>query len=278
MTVLSRAFVPTANRRLNELIGFLVLVFALLLVLALVSYSPLDPSFNTAAAPPPGRPAHNWIGVFGAVASDLTLQVLGVAAFLIPVYLVMYSVRWFRSRPINSPYAKTIGSLALLIFGAGLLGLPPWEFGWMGALPAEGLLGRIVADGLIHYFNVVGAYLICVAMIAVALYLSTAFSFGAVQVWSQTRFSFAYAALDRLADWRAERERKKAAKELEKKRATANAKPVVTAQLVPRRAETSSEKPGPRTPTQVPVPSSSGRGQERNRADVRCRIWQLRSS
>ena len=85
MTVLSRAFVPTANRRLNELIGFLVLVFALLLVLALVSYSPLDPSLNTAATPPASRPAHNWIGVFGAVASDLTLQVLGVAAFLIPV-------------------------------------------------------------------------------------------------------------------------------------------------------------------------------------------------
>jgi len=266
MTVLSRAFVPTANRRLNELIGFLVLVFALLLVLALVSYSPLDPSFNTAVAPPAARPAHNWIGVFGAIASDLTLQVLGVAAFLIPVYLVMYSVRWFRSRSINSPYAKSIGALALLVFVAGLLGLPPWEFRWMGAVPAEGLLGRIVADALLHYFNVVGAYLICVAMIAVALYLSTAFSFGAVQIWSQTRFSFAYAALDRFADWRAERKRNKAAKELEKKRATANAKPVVTAQLVPRRSASPTADQGTRSPAQVPAnlamngvePSSTG--------------------
>ncbi len=40
------------------------------------------------------------------------------------------------------------------------------------------------------------------------------------------------------ADWRAERARRRAAKDLEKKRAAAaNAKPVVTAQLVPRRAE-----------------------------------------
>ena len=254
MTVLSRAFIPTANRRLNELIGFLVLVFALLLVLALVSYSPLDPSLNTAATPPAGRPAHNWIGVFGAVSSDLTLQIFGVAAFLIPIYLLLYSVRWFRSRPINSPYAKTLGSLALLVFVAGFLGLPPWSFHWMGAVPAEGLLGRIVADALIHYFNIVGAYLICVAMIAVALYLSTAFSFGAVQIWSQTRFSFAYAALDRFADWRAERERKKAAKELEKKRASGNAKPVVTAQLVPRRAETSGDAQGTSSLTRVPAP------------------------
>jgi S-DNA-T family DNA segregation ATPase FtsK/SpoIIIE len=261
MTVLSRAFIPTANRRLNELIGFLVLVFAALLVLALVSYSPLDPSFNTAATPPTSHPAHNWIGVSGALASDLTLQVLGVAAFLIPVYLVMYSVRWFRSRPINSPYAKTLGCLALLVFVAGLLGLPPWSFRWMGAVPAEGLLGRIVADALIHYFNVVGAYLICVAMIAVALYLSTAFSFGAVQIWSQTRFSFAYAALDRFADWRAERERKKAAKELEKKRASANGKPVVTAQLVPRRVGASGQEPVPTNPTRVPQPVSAAGGQ-----------------
>jgi S-DNA-T family DNA segregation ATPase FtsK/SpoIIIE len=237
MTVLSRAFIPTANRRLNELIGFLMLVFALLLVLALVSYSPLDPSFNTAATPPAVRPAHNWIGIFGAVTSDLTLQMFGAAAFLIPLYLVLYSIRWFRSRPINSPLAKTLGCLALLVFAAGFLGLPPLSFRWLGAIPAEGLLGRIVADGLIHYFNVVGAYLVCVAMIAVALYLSTAFSFGAVQIWSQTRFSFAYAALDRFADWRTERARKKAAKELEKKRASANAKPVVTAQLVPHRGE-----------------------------------------
>ena len=53
---LARPFTPTANRRLNELIGFLVFVFAVLLVLALVSYSPLDPSLNTAATPLAGTP------------------------------------------------------------------------------------------------------------------------------------------------------------------------------------------------------------------------------
>ena len=236
MNVIARTFTPTGNRRLNELIGFLVFVFAVLLVLALVSYSPLDPSLNTAANPPAGRPAHNWIGVVGAIVSDLALQIFGVAVFLIPVFLLLYSLRWFRSRPINSPYAKTLGAMALVTFLSGLVGLLSPRVRWMGVIPPEGLLGRIVADALIHYFNPVGAYLICLAVIAVALYLSTAFSFGAIQIWSQTRFAFVYAALDRFADWRAERARKKAAKELEKKRAAANAKPVVTAQLVPRRA------------------------------------------
>src|SRR5258708_16197830 len=49
MKVIAHIFNPTNNRRLNELLGFLLCVSALLLFLALVSYSPLDPSFNSAS-------------------------------------------------------------------------------------------------------------------------------------------------------------------------------------------------------------------------------------
>jgi S-DNA-T family DNA segregation ATPase FtsK/SpoIIIE len=260
MTLASRVFTPTPNRRLNELVGFLALVSATLFVLALVSYSPIDPSWNTASTPSTSRPAHNWIGLVGATISDLALQIFGVSIFLIPVFLVLYSLRWFRSRPVSSAWAKTLGAAVLVAFVSGLIGLLPWQFKWRSAVPAEGLMGRIVADSLIHYLNVVGAYLVCLAAIAVALYLSTAFSFGAVQTWSQTRLSFMYAALDRFADWRAERARRKAARELEKKRAAAaNAKPVVTAQLVPRKANeqpnllVDPEQPAAAAPVAPPV-------------------------
>ncbi len=274
MTIVSRAFTPTGNRRLNELIGFLVLVFAVLLVLALVSYSPLDPSLNTASTPPASRPAHNWIGVVGAMVSDLALQLFGIAVFLVPVFLVLYSLRWFRSRPITAPYIKTLGAVALVTFLAGFIGLLPWTIRWKGVIPSEGLLGRIVADALIHYFNLIGAYLVCVAVIAVALYLATAFSFGAIQIWSQTRFAFAYAALDRFADWRMERARKKAAKELEKKRAaSANAKPVVTAQLVPKRVGALDiAAPATSTPQagMVPPPPQTARPATGTKTGIEC--------
>ena len=49
MDYLATIFVPTGNRRLNELIGFLMCISALLLLLALVSYAPLDPSWNSAS-------------------------------------------------------------------------------------------------------------------------------------------------------------------------------------------------------------------------------------
>jgi len=237
MSFVSRVFTPTPNRRLNELVGLIALVSATLLVLALVSYSPLDPSLNTAAFPAASRQTHNWIGLVGALVSDLALQVLGISVFLLPVFLLLYALRWFRSKQVNHPIAKGLGAVGLVVFASALVGLQPWAFKWRSAIPAEGLLGRIVADALVHYLNVIGAYVVCVAAVAIALYLSTAFSFGAIQTWSHTRFAFFYAALDRFSDWRAERVRHRAARELEKKRAAAaNAKPVVTAQLVPRRA------------------------------------------
>jgi hypothetical protein len=49
MKYLSQVFAPTNNRRLNELVGFLLCISALLLFLALASYSPLDPSLNSAS-------------------------------------------------------------------------------------------------------------------------------------------------------------------------------------------------------------------------------------
>src|SRR5579863_2321439 len=81
-----RIFTPTNNRRLNELIGFLLCISALLLFLALASYSPLDPSLNSASVLTGSRAARNWVGLFGALISDLALQCWGIGAFLLPVF------------------------------------------------------------------------------------------------------------------------------------------------------------------------------------------------
>src|SRR3974377_982046 len=105
MKFVSRVFTPTNNRRLNELVGFLLCVSALLLFLALASYSPLDPSFNSASTLTGARPARTWVGIVGAVVSDLVLQVFGIGAFLLPVFPALLGQRWFRSRKVQSPIA-----------------------------------------------------------------------------------------------------------------------------------------------------------------------------
>jgi len=232
MTFFTKIFAPTRNRRLNELVGFLSCVSALLLFLALASYSPLDPSLNSASILTKSHAARNWIGIFGAYLSDLVLQFWGVGSFLLPIFMVMVGMRWFRSRAVQSPIAKTLGGIWLLMFVPALLAILPGHFRWMGAIPIEGLAGRILGDALIHYLNVAGAYIVCTTVLAVALYLTTAFSFAAIELWAPTRFAFILALRDRFKDWQDERERKRQQKELEKRRAE---KPSVTAQLVPAR-------------------------------------------
>jgi S-DNA-T family DNA segregation ATPase FtsK/SpoIIIE len=235
MKTFSRIFNPTSNRRLNELIGILLCVSALLLFLALASYSSLDPSFNSASVLTTVRGARNWIGIVGAVLSDLCLQCFGIGAFLLPIFPALLGARWFRSRKVQSPLAKSLGGIWLIIFVPAFLSLLPGHMRWLQVIPMEGLVGRVVGDFLIHYLNLAGAYIVCATVLAVALYLSTAFSFSSIQVWIPTRFAFAFALRDRWRDWRDERAKRKMQRELEKRRA---AKPLVTAQLVPGRAIT----------------------------------------
>src|SRR5579863_193336 len=81
MKPLRLAATPTRNRRLNEILGLILLVAAALLLLALASYNPTDPSFNTVGGALSGAalgtgPAHNWTGIIGAYFADAMLQLL----------------------------------------------------------------------------------------------------------------------------------------------------------------------------------------------------------
>jgi S-DNA-T family DNA segregation ATPase FtsK/SpoIIIE len=231
MRIFFRLCTPTSNKRLNELVGFLYFVSACLLLLALASYSPLDPSLNTAAAVSARHPAHNWVGVVGAMVSDLLLQTGGVAVFLFPVFLALLGWRWFRSLQIDAAAAKAIGAASLFLFASALFGLLPWRWHWLRVIPVEGLSGRILADAMVRYLNRSGAYIVCLALIAVGLYLATRFSFGALQLWFQTRFSFLHAIADRYRDWRIARAKAKAQRDMEKRR---RAKAIVVeAQFIP---------------------------------------------
>jgi DNA segregation ATPase FtsK/SpoIIIE, S-DNA-T family len=240
MRFLASIFVPTGNRRLNELIGFLLCVSALLLFLALASYSPLDPSLNSASVLTGTHVARNWIGVVGALISDLTLQFFGIGAFLLPVFPAMLGLRWFSSRKIQSPIAKSLGGIWLAVFIPALLALLPGHLRWLRVVPVEGLLGRVVGDVLIHYFNLAGAYIVCTSVLAVALYLSTTFSFSSIQLWAPTRFAFVTALWNRYRDWQQERTRRRQQKDLDKRRIS---KPLVKTQLIPSRQMAESREP-----------------------------------
>jgi DNA segregation ATPase FtsK/SpoIIIE, S-DNA-T family len=188
---------PTRNRRLNEIIGMVVLVGAVLLLLALASYTPTDPSFNTVGHYVTGRPAHNWTGIVGAYFADAMLQLIGVAAFFLPLVLGRLGICWMRSRPAGSPMAKTIGLGMWVVFAPAAIALLPGAMLWRNSLPVEGTSGRLLADFLVHYLNLPGAAIVLTLMVAVSLYLATTFTFNTAREWATIRFGF----LQRLWDW-----------------------------------------------------------------------------
>jgi len=89
-------FGTSADKRLNQLTGLVSLVAAAALAASLLSYSPLDPAWNTAAESL--RP-NNWIGYPGALFSDLALSLAGFAAWLAPILAGAFGLQRMRSRP-----------------------------------------------------------------------------------------------------------------------------------------------------------------------------------
>jgi DNA segregation ATPase FtsK/SpoIIIE, S-DNA-T family len=171
---------PTRSPRLNEAVGILLLLVSLAGWLGLLSYSSADPSWNTATGV---LHAHNLLGVFGAEWSDLLLQIFGVSIFLLPLHTALLGWKWVRSSPVESPWFRVGGSLALWFCVSTACGLAPrhWLIG--GAIRPSGLTGLVLADFLRAHFNLAGAAIITVASAVIALYFATTFEVATLMRW-----------------------------------------------------------------------------------------------
>jgi S-DNA-T family DNA segregation ATPase FtsK/SpoIIIE len=105
------------RRRLAELGGILLGLVGLTLLVALVSYHPADPSFDTAS----DARALNLAGPFGAEVSDILLQGFGIAGFLPAFLLLAWAYRLGARGKIG--FLKTrvfLGGLSLPLLAAAL--------------------------------------------------------------------------------------------------------------------------------------------------------------
>ena len=96
-------FAPTEHRRLNESIGLLLAVIAILMALSLVSFNPDDPSFNIARSPLFARETRTISSALSAAyVADGLFQILGYSSFLIPIFLGVYAFYWLASWPVRA--------------------------------------------------------------------------------------------------------------------------------------------------------------------------------
>ena len=219
-------------RRRSELLGFLVGVAGLLVLLSLASFTPEDPSLNTAAAP--GATTQNWVGPVGAYTADLLFQGFGWVAYLIPMLLLVVGTRLLLVRPFAAPRTKAVGAGLLVTSLSALLELFPYTPAVRGLIRGSGMLGYLAAAGLVHTFNQVGAVIVATAVFLSSLFLVTRFSFS----WAAGFLKARWQALARpiAARWQAWQEaRAAAAAERRRRRAEAmrlRGKPPIITQRV----------------------------------------------
>jgi S-DNA-T family DNA segregation ATPase FtsK/SpoIIIE len=195
------ALSPTGSRPLNVFLGLVLSLVSLLLILALATYSPADPSLNSATS----LPAHNWAGLFGAWFSDLLLQSLGITAFFLPIWLAGIGWTWMQSRSGDSPVLRWVGAALALLFLPTAFALLPWHWRWLHQLPIEGVLGRLMADLLVRYLNQQGTWLVAGVLALAGLYFACAVSFWALKESIQDRWLHAVSWHDRWRNWREQR-------------------------------------------------------------------------
>ncbi len=199
---------PTPQKRINELVGLLLLSLGLVLLLSLASYHVQDPSLNTAAATRP----HNLIGYPGAWFADLLLQGFGIAAFVFPILLFGLAWKWMRSDEVEAGAIKLLGTLLLLLSLTAAVSFAPQLTLFSGAIPIGGLLGMLLARYLMHALNPTGAILLTITTLMVSVYFVSTFTISKLAVWFAGPLHFLGALADAWRLWREERRQRKAEK------------------------------------------------------------------
>ena len=199
------------SRRVSEFLGVALFAAALIWLISLASYSAADPVwfFNTGSELPPG----NFAGRIGAFAGELSYQMLGYSAYLIPLVLLVIGWNYFWCRTMDAAYTKLMGAVLLFACISSFLSL---AFGALDVggkeFRAGGFVGDRLAAFLAEYLNRTGSIILILTLLFAAIILSTQFSFG--RLFS----SLSQLGQERLAAMRAAFEQRRDEKQREKQR------------------------------------------------------------
>ncbi len=135
------------RRRLVELAGIAGFALALVLALALATYSAADPAWNVAT----GESPENLLGLVGAHAADAILQTFGVGGWVLVLCLTAWAWRVFSHRGVVRIWLSLALVPVALISAAALAAGLPAPHGWPLAAGLGGWVGeslRLRAAGL----------------------------------------------------------------------------------------------------------------------------------
>lgn len=155
------------HSRSGEIFSIALAALAVLIFLCLVSYSASDWSLNSTGG---AGKTQNWIGMVGAVASDLLFQTVGLTAYFLPLLIGLIAWRFFRSEEIHVSIGRVIGYVFFVVSLASLFVV----FGMTG-----GIIGTFFANNLTWLLSKIGAGILLSTILATAVLLITNLSFAA---------------------------------------------------------------------------------------------------
>jgi DNA segregation ATPase FtsK/SpoIIIE, S-DNA-T family len=165
------------SRRISEFLGVALFALALIWLISLVTYEPTDPVwfFTTDALHPPA----NFVGRVGAFLSELSFQLLGYGAYLIPAAMAWAGWYYFWCQPFDAIYTKATGITLLLACSSAFLSLVFGSADVSGkTFEAGGSIGAWLGAWSAEYFNRTGSIIVILTFIVLSVILSTQFSFG----------------------------------------------------------------------------------------------------
>jgi S-DNA-T family DNA segregation ATPase FtsK/SpoIIIE len=141
------AFVPdeirtSVSRRIREAGGGLLITVAALAGLALATWSVQDPSLSHATS----APVRNLLGAPGAIAADLMMQLLGIAAVALVLPIAIWGWRLVSHRPLDRERARLALWLAGTLLAAGFAACLPTGAHW----PLPTGLGGVIGDAVLR--------------------------------------------------------------------------------------------------------------------------------
>ena len=170
--------------RLAELGGLVLAIAGISLAIALATYSPADPSFDTAGT----GPVRNIAGAPGADVADLLLQWFGLAGFVPAACMLAWAWRIAAHRGLGSMTLRLAALFASLPAAAAVFAaLPPLAgllAGWPSAAGPGGAAGETIAAGAVSagrgLAGPLGGWLVWGAgLVFAALLLTLAFGLSA---------------------------------------------------------------------------------------------------
>ncbi len=165
------------SRRVSEVIGVALFAVALIWLISLVTYEPTDPVWFFTTGD--GHTPANFVGRVGAFLAELSFQLFGYSAYVMPAVIGVAGWHYFWCQALDAAYTKLVGIVLLLTCSSAFLSL---AFGATDvsaqSFRAGGYLGSWVGAQMAEYFNETGSVILIVTTMMLAVMLSTQVSFG----------------------------------------------------------------------------------------------------